>query len=151
MRHGLDTAPALAAVCAPLRHSKRGAAHPSHCAACAVRVAVGVVVESSTSSPAVGASGVSDPLAVSDLVSQPPPTLRELPNLIWSVLFEQMPAPHWFGSDSSGMDVFSRTLYAARVDLIIAFSAFSSEITAYSITSLPSEAVVFGALFTFLK
>ena len=64
-----------------------------------------------------------DPLAVSDTVSQPPPTLRELPSLIWGVLFEQMPAPHWFGSDSSGMDVFSRTLYAARVDLVIAFSA----------------------------
>ena len=64
-----------------------------------------------------------DPLAVSDAVSQPPPALRELPSLIWGVLFEQMPAPHWFGSDSSGMDVFSRTLYAARVDLVIAFSA----------------------------
>ena len=46
-----------------------------------------------------------DPLAVSDAVSQPPPALRELPSLIWGVLFEQMPAPHWFGSDSSGMDV----------------------------------------------
>ena len=57
-----------------------------------------------------------DPLSVSDAVSQPPPALEELPSLIWGVLFEQMPAPHWFGSDSSGMDVFSRTLYGARVD-----------------------------------
>ena len=35
-----------------------------------------------------------DPLAVSDEVSQPPPALRELPSLIWGVLFEQLPAPH---------------------------------------------------------
>ncbi len=29
---------------------------------------------------------------------------------------------HWFGTDTSGFDIFSRTIYAPRVDLIIAIS-----------------------------
>jgi peptide/nickel transport system permease protein len=30
---------------------------------------------------------------------------------------------HWFGTDQNGMDVFSRTIYAPRVDLVIAIAA----------------------------
>lgn len=29
---------------------------------------------------------------------------------------------HWFGTDNSGMDIYSRVLYATRLDLFIAFS-----------------------------
>lgn len=32
-------------------------------------------------------------------------------------------ASHWFGTDQTGMDVFARTLYAPRVDLLIAVVA----------------------------
>jgi peptide/nickel transport system permease protein len=34
--------------------------------------------------------------------------------------FRSPPSPqHWFGTDPSGLDVFSRTIYAARTDLVI--------------------------------
>lgn len=32
-------------------------------------------------------------------------------------------AEHWFGTDSYGMDVFSRVLYGARIDLLLALAA----------------------------
>ena len=32
-------------------------------------------------------------------------------------------AEHWFGTDQNGMDIFSRVLYGARVDLTVALSA----------------------------
>lgn len=34
-------------------------------------------------------------------------------------------AEHWFGTDQNGMDIFSRILFGARVDLIVALSAAS--------------------------
>lgn len=63
-----------------------------------------------------------DPGATADLVSQPPPPLAEWPRLLWQTLNGE-PPPHWFGTDSAGLDVFSRTIIAARTDLAIAVGA----------------------------
>jgi peptide/nickel transport system permease protein len=49
-----------------------------------------------------------DPLTVTGLVSAPP--LSGSPR-------------HWFGTDAAGYDVFSRTIVAARTDLLIAVTA----------------------------
>ena len=35
---------------------------------------------------------------------------------------------HWFGTDGNGMDVFSRTIHAARIDLFVAVSAVALSI-----------------------
>ena len=64
-----------------------------------------------------------DPTVVSNTVSQAPPDFSKWPNLFWEVLFNDLPTPHWFGTDSSGLDILSRTIAAVRTDLIIAFSA----------------------------
>lgn len=60
---------------------------------------------------------------VADQVSVPPPSLVDWPRLIKETLVDGHPAPHWFGTDAAGLDVFSRTLAAARTDLAIALSA----------------------------
>tara|TARA_B100000073_G_scaffold345259_1_gene353865 strand:+ start:247 stop:1113 length:867 start_codon:yes stop_codon:yes gene_type:complete len=64
-----------------------------------------------------------DPTMVTNTVSKSPPPLSSWPSLFWDVLVNDIPSPHWFGTDSSGLDVFSRTIAAVRTDLIIAFSA----------------------------
>ena len=64
-----------------------------------------------------------DPTQATDTVSTPPPPLSAWPSLFWQTIFEGTAAPHWFGTDASGLDVFSRTIEATRTDLIIALSA----------------------------
>lgn len=60
-----------------------------------------------------------DPTVASNAVSQPPPPIGA-----WPVLFfSNGPAQHWFGTDAAGFDVLSRTIAAARTDLVIALSA----------------------------
>jgi peptide/nickel transport system permease protein len=34
-------------------------------------------------------------------------------------------AAHWFGTDQSGMDIYSRVIYGARLDLLVAFAGTS--------------------------
>ena len=65
-----------------------------------------------------------DPGRPTDLVSQPPPALRDIPGLLWAVLTGAPHTPvHWFGTDSAALDVFSRVIAAPRTDVAIAVGA----------------------------
>ena len=64
-----------------------------------------------------------DPTAATDNVSTPPPPLADWPRLFIAQFDPETPAPHWFGVDASGLDVFSRTISAPRTDLLIALTA----------------------------
>jgi peptide/nickel transport system permease protein len=52
-----------------------------------------------------------------------PPAIGTWPHLIGAMLRGQHPVIHWFGTDASGFDVFSRVISAPRVDLVIAVLA----------------------------
>lgn len=57
-------------------------------------------------------------------VSAPPPALADMPGLLAQALTGRMAQPvHWFGTDASGLDIFSRVITAPRTDLVIAISA----------------------------
>ena len=65
-----------------------------------------------------------DPTLTTPTINVPPPPLSQWPALLWGTLtggLEQ--APHWFGTDAAGFDVFSRVISAPRVDLTIALAA----------------------------
>lgn len=65
-----------------------------------------------------------DPQAVVGSPSIPPPALRDVPGLLRRLLTAGGPAHvHWFGTDASGFDIFSRVLAAPRTDVAIALSA----------------------------
>lgn len=65
-----------------------------------------------------------DPTLATANVSVPPPPLAEWPRLLLGALFDpDAPPVHWFGTDSSGLDVFSRTIVGARTDLTVAVVA----------------------------
>jgi peptide/nickel transport system permease protein len=54
----------------------------------------------------------------------PPPPLADWPGLLWQVIAGQPHEPiHWFGTDSAGLDIFSRVLAAPRADVSIALGA----------------------------
>jgi peptide/nickel transport system permease protein len=52
----------------------------------------------------------------------PPPGPADWPGLLWQALRGGGPV-HWFGTDASGLDVFSRVIAAPRTDLSIAVLA----------------------------
>jgi len=57
-------------------------------------------------------------------ISEPPPALVAVPGLIWKVITGAPHDPiHWFGTDSTGLDVFSRVIAAPRTDVAIAVGA----------------------------
>jgi peptide/nickel transport system permease protein len=65
-----------------------------------------------------------DPTFSTGDVSVGPPSLKEWPSLLWEALTSDMEKPpHWFGTDSSGLDIFSRTISAPRTDMTIALSS----------------------------
>lgn len=65
-----------------------------------------------------------DPTDSSFSPSTPPPALADIPGLLGAMLTGTQSEPiHWFGTDSSGFDVFSRVLCAPRIDLSIALAA----------------------------
>ncbi len=65
-----------------------------------------------------------DPVAAGSDISVPPPSLAELPGLLWgSLTGGNAVAPHWMGTDQSGLDIFSRIIAAPRTDMTIALSA----------------------------
>jgi peptide/nickel transport system permease protein len=65
-----------------------------------------------------------DPQFATGDVSNPPPDLLEWPGLLWNSFFGDLEKPvHWFGTDSSGLDIFSRTISAPRTDMTIALFA----------------------------
>jgi peptide/nickel transport system permease protein len=60
----------------------------------------------------------------SDDIAAPPPDLTDVPGLLLAVVRGTPHDPvHWFGTDDSGLDVFSRVLAAPRTDVAIAVSA----------------------------
>jgi peptide/nickel transport system permease protein len=57
-------------------------------------------------------------------IGMAPPSLGALPALAWAVLRGLPHAPvHWFGTDETGLDVFSRVVAASRTDVAIAVGA----------------------------
>lgn len=59
-----------------------------------------------------------DPTLSTGAVSLPPPPITD-----WLRLMVRPGSPHWFGTDAAGFDVLSRTIVAARTDLVIALVA----------------------------
>lgn len=65
-----------------------------------------------------------DPTVSSAAFSEPPPPIAEWPALVVQTWTGARSEPvHWFGTDSSGLDVLSRTVVAPRIDLLVAMSA----------------------------
>jgi len=65
-----------------------------------------------------------DPQAVVAAPNLAPPAVGELPHLVWRAMVGTVDRPvHWFGTDASGFDVFSRTIAAPRTDIAIALAA----------------------------
>lgn len=64
-----------------------------------------------------------DPNFATGNVSVPPPPLADWPGLLVDTIFNGAKPPHWFGTDNSGLDVFSRTIAAPRTDMTIALVA----------------------------
>lgn len=65
-----------------------------------------------------------DPNRPTPQISEPPPGLTEVPGLLWKVVTGAPHDPiHWFGTDSTGLDVFSRVIAAPRTDVAIAVGA----------------------------
>jgi len=65
-----------------------------------------------------------DPTLTTARVAVPPPPLTEWPGLFWQGVNGRLDQPpHWFGTDATGFDVFSRVISAPRVDLTIALAA----------------------------
>ena len=68
--------------------------------------------------------GPYDPQLTTPRVAVPPPGLTEIPGTLWGWITGTLPhPPHWFGTDVSGYDVFSRVIAAPRTDLTIALLA----------------------------
>ena len=62
-----------------------------------------------------------DPLRSTGEISTPPPPIETWPRLLYETVSGQREAPpHWFGTDQSGLDVFSRVISAPRADMTIA-------------------------------
>lgn len=65
-----------------------------------------------------------DPGRPSDEIAEPPPDLVAIPGLLWTVITRAPHDPiHWFGTDSTGLDIFSRVIAAPRTDVAIAVGA----------------------------
>ena len=62
-----------------------------------------------------------DPLRSTGEISTPPPPIETWPRLFYETVSGQRETPpHWFGTDQSGLDVFSRVISAPRADMTIA-------------------------------
>ncbi len=70
-------------------------------------------------------------------ISEPPPALADIPGLLWKVITGAPREPiHWFGTDSTGLDVFSRVIAAPRTDVAIAVGANLASLTFGSLLGL---------------
>ncbi|MBE9605513.1 ABC transporter permease [Acetobacteraceae bacterium H6797] len=59
-----------------------------------------------------------------DDIAVPPPALSEVPGLLYAVITGAPHEPiHWFGTDTAGLDIFSRVIAAPRTDVAIALGA----------------------------
>ena len=62
-----------------------------------------------------------DPLRSTGEISVSPPPIETWPRLFYETISGAREAPpHWFGTDQSGLDVFSRVISAPRADMTIA-------------------------------
>jgi len=77
-----------------------------------------------------------DPNAATGNVSYPPPPVWEWPSLLFQTIFQGQDPPHWFGTDNSGLDVFSRTISAPRTDMVIALLAALSSMVLGTVLGL---------------
>ena len=65
-----------------------------------------------------------DPESPTGTVSAPPPNPLRVPGLVVATIKGDLEKPvHWFGTDSAGLDVFSRVIAAPRIDVLVAISA----------------------------
>jgi peptide/nickel transport system permease protein len=65
-----------------------------------------------------------DPVEPTPDVLMAPPALGDVPGLILRTLDGSLDQPvHWFGTDQTGLDVFSRVIAAPQVDVVIGISA----------------------------
>ncbi len=65
-----------------------------------------------------------DPTIATIRVSSPPPPISQWPGFLLAAMTGDLDqAPHLFGTDASGFDVFSRVISAPRTDLTIALAA----------------------------
>src|SRR5207237_9906567 len=61
-----------------------------------------------------------DPQLPTPEVSAPPPSLGSVPWLIVETMLGRHPHPvHWFGTELTGLDIFSRVIAAPRVDVVV--------------------------------
>jgi peptide/nickel transport system permease protein len=73
----------------------------------------------------------------SEDIMVPPPDLLDVPHLLWLTVSGTPHDPiHWFGTDSAGLDVFSRVLAAPRADVAIAVGANLFSLIAGSLIGL---------------
>lgn len=65
-----------------------------------------------------------DPQLPTPEVSAPPPSLASVPGLIVDSVLGRLDHPvHWFGTELTGLDIFSRVLAAPRVDVVVGVTA----------------------------
>lgn len=71
------------------------------------------------------------------MISEPPPDLADWPQLLWLSLRGALDKPvYWFGTDSAGLDIFSRVIAAPRADVAIALGANIFSLVAGSLLGL---------------
>ena len=72
-----------------------------------------------------------------DDIMLPPPALADVPSLLMQVISGAPHEPiHWFGTDSAGLDIFSRVLAAPRADVSIAVGANAFSLVVGSLLGL---------------
>jgi peptide/nickel transport system permease protein len=65
-----------------------------------------------------------DPVEPTPDVLVPPPALGDIPSLLLQTIDGSLERPvHWFGTDQTGLDVFSRVIAAPQVDVLIGVAA----------------------------
>ena len=93
-----------------------------------------------------------DPASAGPDVSMPPPGLGEWPGLWLGVLTgSNAAAPHWLGTDQSGLDIFSRVIAAPRTDMVIAICAAALSCTFGTLLGLLAGYTRNGATETLMR
>jgi peptide/nickel transport system permease protein len=78
-----------------------------------------------------------DPTVPTADISVPPPSPGKLPGLLWDTLQGRLDRPvHWFGTDSAGLDIFSRVLASPRIDVVVGLAATGLSLSLGSLLGL---------------
>jgi peptide/nickel transport system permease protein len=73
----------------------------------------------------------------SDEIGVPPPGFADVPATLWAVVRGAPHDPvHWFGTDDTGLDIFSRVIAAPRTDVAIAVAANLASLVAGTLLGL---------------